>query len=227
MTAPTRGRWEPWYRLGKIVLRPQVRLWFNWRFEGIEHIPRSGPAIIASNHLSYFDPIALSYPLIDTLDRWPRFLAKAELFRVPLLSSVLRSAGQIPVERGTGSTAPLDAAAEELREGQVVAVYPEGTTTKDTEFWPQTFKTGVARLALAAGLPVYPAAIWGSHRVWKSKRDLVPAFGRPIWISIGEPLVLDGEEDDQSALREGTDRIQVEVRLLLEEIRRHYPERWR
>ena len=222
-----RGR-EPWSRFAETTLRPQLRLWLNWDFEGLENIPAEGPVILASNHVSYFDPVALGY-MTDSLGRRIRFLAKSELFRIPLVGTVLKGAGQIPVYRGTGSTAPLAAASDALDGGLAVGIFPEGTTTRDPEFRIATAKTGTARLSLMTGVPVTPAAIWGSHRIWKSKFAPVPAFGRPVWVKIGSPLDFSdlGAADDPAALRIATERMMSAIEVLRDDLAAHYPERWR
>jgi len=138
---------EPLYRLVEVLLRPPVRRGLRWRVEGVDRIPADGPVLLASNHISYFDPIAIAN-LTDLARRRVRFLAKAELFRNRALGAALRSMGQIPVERGTGDATALDAAAAALADGQCVHVFPEGTISDDLD--PMAGKTGLARLARAA-----------------------------------------------------------------------------
>ncbi len=107
------GLLEPWYHVAKAVALPPLKLWFNWRMEGVDRVPREGPIIIAGNHLSYLDPLAHAYFVVQA-GRRPRFLAKAELFDNLFLRVVLRGAGQIPVRRGTGDQTPLEEAARAL-----------------------------------------------------------------------------------------------------------------
>src|SRR5439155_9994906 len=101
------------YGLLEVLLRPPVRRGLRWRVEGVERIPAEGPVLLASNHLSYFDPIAVAN-LTDLAGRRARFLAKSELFENRVLAAALRRMGQIPVERGTGDAAALEAAAAAL-----------------------------------------------------------------------------------------------------------------
>ena len=111
--------------------------------------------------------------------RRPRFLAKEELFRAPLLKWALPGLRQIPVRRGTGDTSALELAADALRSGEVVVVYPEGTVTRREDGMPMEGKTGVVRLSLATGLPIIPMASWGSAPVWqKSGRGRSARGGR-------------------------------------------------
>lgn len=229
--APAGGRKhrriEPWYRAAEFLVLPPLKLWFNWHFEGTEHVPSEGPVLLAANHLSYFDAFALVY-LVEHLGRRPRFLAKSELFKNVFLRKLLSGAGQIPVERGTGDPAPLAAAARELQMGEVVVVFPEGTTNKRPDFSLQPAKTGIARLSLASGVPVTPMAIWGPHRVWKHG-NIVPKFARPMWMRLGEPLDFPEHagSEDSNTLRMVTDEIMGAIANLLEDVKAGYPERWK
>lgn len=221
-------RIEPWYLLAEAVLRPPIALWFNWRLEGMEHVPREGPVLVAANHVSYFDPLAHAYFLVKA-GRSPRFLAKKELYGNSVVRRVLLGAGQIPVERGSGSHAPVDAAKQSLRQGDVVVVYPESTITKRPDLLPMSGKTGIARLALSAGVPILPVAVWGSHRVFGSHGSRSLSFGRPIWVMAGTPLDFSQFEEDQrdpAILRKVTDQVMDDLTHLVEDVRRRYPKRW-
>ena len=123
---------EPWYRAAELALVPPMQLWFNWRLEGLEKIPAEGPVIVAGNHLSYVDPLAHGYFVVKA-GRRPRFLAKQELFDARFVGTVLRGARQISVERGTGDRSPLEDAGRAVERGEVVVIYPEGTTTTTHE----------------------------------------------------------------------------------------------
>jgi 1-acyl-sn-glycerol-3-phosphate acyltransferase len=211
----------------KGVLIPPIRLWFEWRFEGFEHVPPEGPALVACNHISNFDPLAHGYFLVKA-GRRPRFLAKVELFRNPISGPVLRGARQIPVRRGSGDRAPVEFGAAALREGEVVVVYPESTVTSNPDFSPMRAKTGVARLSLTTGVPVIPVAVWGSAPVWRRGRTIT-RFGRPIWVRAAPPLDFSAHEDrvdDPAALRAVTDEIMAQLSLLVDDLRSRYPKRW-
>lgn len=204
-----------------------MRLWFRWRFEGIEKIPRRGPALIACNHLSYFDPVTHTYAALKA-GRRPRYLSKEELFRVPVFGWVMRSHGQIPVRRGTGDLRPLVLAEEALARGEMVVIYPEGTVTQRPDHLPMRGKTGVARLALASGVPVIPMASWGSAAVWQKtgKGSIRP--GRPIWVRVGDPIRMGASPLDPTdeAARVLTDEVMAALTALVEDLREGYPERW-
>jgi len=220
---------EPWYRAAELALVPPMQLWFNWRLEGLEKIPVEGPVIVAGNHLSYVDPLAHGYFVVKA-GRRPRFLAKQELFDARFVGTVLRGARQISVERGTGDRSPLEDARRAVERGEVVVIYPEGTTTTTHEdFSPGRGKTGAVRLAIATGVPILPVATWGGQFVWRRSGRQSLTFGRPMWVVAGEPFDpterLDGEPD-AGRLRTLTDDLMGELDKLVAHLRARYPTRW-
>ena len=155
----------PYMRFAINVLYPLTRLLFTVRWYGLDRIPKSGGAIVAVNHISYADPIVFGRFIWDA-GRVPRYLAKASLFSAPFpIGRVMTGSGQIPVHRGTADAAgALQAAVDALRGGQLVLIYPEGTVTRDPDFWPMQAKTGIARLALMVPeAPVIPVGQWGAQ----------------------------------------------------------------
>jgi 1-acyl-sn-glycerol-3-phosphate acyltransferase len=163
--------------------------------------------------------------------RRPRFLAKQELFDVKGVGTVLRGAHQISVARGTGDQSPLADATAAVGAGEVVVIYPEGTTTTtNPDFSPGPGRTGTVRLSLATGVPILPVATWGGQFVWRKSGRQSLAFGRPIWVEAGEPFDAAAEgidPDDQRAVRKMTDRLMRELGGLVDDLRRRYPARWR
>ena len=221
-------RLEPWYQLAVWTLRPPVSLWFNWRLEGMEHIPTDGPVLVACNHISYFDPLAHGLMMVKA-GRRPRYLAKKELYGSWLLRHVLEGAHQIRVERGTGSSAPVERAKAALHDGEAVMIYPEATITRNPDLSPMQGKTGVARLTLLTDVPVLPLAVWGSHNVWQRAGIKSLAFGRPIWVKAGPPLDFsryEGAAADAHVLRSVTDEVMDELTRLVIDLRGRYPKRW-
>jgi 1-acyl-sn-glycerol-3-phosphate acyltransferase len=205
-----------------------VKLWFNWRFEGLERIPETGPVLVAGNHISYLDPFAHAYFLVKR-HRRPRFLAKGELFDIPVVGWVLGNGGQIPVRRGTGDETPLAQAERALAGGEAVVVYPEGTVTTDPSFLPMRGKTGVVRLSLASGVPITPVATLGGQHVWQKSGRRSLKFARPIWVKAGPPIDLSAhhdQADDVEMLRKLTDEVMAALTVLVTQLRAAYPKRW-
>lgn len=215
-----------WFRLAVLIVKPVATVFTRREWRGAEHLPTSGGVIIAVNHISYADPLVVAHFVYDA-GRLPRFLAKVELFRLPLVGSLVRGAGQIPVHRYTGNAATaLRDAAQALRRGQCVVVYPEGTVTKDPAYWPMRARTGVARLALDTGVPVVPVAQWGAQRILG--RDFRPHLlpRRTVRLLAGPPVDLATYADREPtarALREATDLIMDRVRAQLGELRGETP----
>ena len=159
--------------------------------------------------------------------RRPRFLAKEELFRIPVVGRALRGAGQIPVSRGARDRSSLDRAVAALGRGEVIVVYPEGTVTKREDSLPMEGKTGVVRLAVATGVPITPMASWGSQTVWQKSGKGSLKLGRPIWTSVGEPIDLPvPPEGEQAPLRELTAQVMEAITQLAVDLRDRYPQRW-
>ncbi|HEY1331272.1 MAG TPA: lysophospholipid acyltransferase family protein [Actinomycetota bacterium] len=219
---------EPFFTTIEWILRPALGAWFNWRFEGEEHIPSQGPLLVAANHVSQFDPLADGLMLVRA-GRHPRYLAKNDLWDNGFLRFVLNASHQIPVQRGSGSAAPLDSAVRALKDGECVVVYPEATTTRNPDQLPMQGKTGIARLALTAEVPVLPIAVWGSHHIFQKGQPKNLTFGRPIWLRAGAPIDFSdrvGYQEDPTALREVTDAIMGELTVLVTDLRSRYPQRW-
>jgi 1-acyl-sn-glycerol-3-phosphate acyltransferase len=215
---PRRGPREPGYWLAKTLLIPWLGSSFKWHFEGTEHLPKEGPALVAANHISFFDPLALAYT-IHKHGRRPRFLAKGSLFKAPFVGWVLRTAKQISVARGTESArSSLEEAEGALRAGEFVVIFPEGTTTIADDLAPAEGKTGVARVALGTGLPVIPCATWGGQWVWSYHKGFKPGFGKEIWVRIGPPISFEeyaGREEDPEAWRSVSKLVMEEIAVLL------------
>lgn len=220
---------ELWFRSAEAVLLPTVKGWFNWNFEGVEHIPREGPALVAANHISYFDPLAHAYLLLKA-HRKARFLAKSELYENWVLRHLLEGAHQIKVVRGSGDRSPIDNAKKALAHGEAVVIYPESTVTRNQDFSPMAnAKTGIARLTLSTGVPVLPVAVWGSQHVWQKDGAHSLKFARPIWVKAGPPMDFSEYADDvhdETALRTVTDQVMAEITTLVDDLRSRYPKRW-
>ncbi|WP_058234226.1 lysophospholipid acyltransferase family protein [Devriesea agamarum] len=217
----------PWViRIAALGLRPALVAISARHWSGQENLPSQGGAIVIGNHTSAFDPLAYGHLLVDS-GIPPRFLAKDSLFSIPVLGTLLRRTGQIPVSRGRGRSQDALAAAESaLCAGQVLTVYPEGTYTRDPGLWPMRARTGAARLALRTGAPLIPIACWGSHKVNPTrtcKLHLRPRGG--IQIIVGPAIVATQRphEDEYQAARRITDEAMNAVTAMLAQLRSQTP----
>ncbi|QAB17673.1 1-acyl-sn-glycerol-3-phosphate acyltransferase [Leucobacter muris] len=224
-----------WFLAGMIL--PVWSVMVRYRFAPQSKLPKTGPFILAPNHYSEIDPIAMG-AAVWHLGRLPRFMAKASLFRVPVLGWVLRASGQIPVER-QGSTRPardgvnpMGAAGQLIERESGVIVYPEGSLTRDPDLWPMRGKSGAVRLALESGIPLIPVAHWGTQDLMPRYAKRIHPFPRKtIRVSVGEPLDLSRFENrpvDQRVVTEATSLLMDAITALLAELRGEQPpaERW-
>jgi 1-acyl-sn-glycerol-3-phosphate acyltransferase len=200
------------YWMLKALLTPVLRFFYRIRVEGLEHVPRTGGVILASNHVSFSDSIFL--PLV--LRRRLTFVAKAEYFDDPKTAWIFRALGQIPIRRGGGSASrgALDAAAEVLRAGGLFGIYPEGTRSPDGRLYRG--RTGVARLALECEVPVIAVAMIGTREA-QPIGQVRPNVFRPITIRLSPPMDFSRHADrarEPLVLRQITDEIMFELRTL-------------
>ncbi len=197
------------YRLTKIVSAPFLHLLWPTTVTGAEHVPATGPAILASNHLSVLDSTFL--PLV--LPRPVRFVAKAEYFTGnPVTAAWMRATGQISIDRQSPTAAQdmLDTAAQVLKDGELFGIYPEGTRSPDGRLYRG--KVGVAWLALATGAPVIPVAMSGTGKILPVGSS-VPRLGR-VGVRIGKPMTFTGSQGDARDRRRVTDEIMAAIHEL-------------
>jgi len=210
-----------WFRFIVVVVKPILLVLTRRNWRGTENLPRSGGIILAVNHLSYVDPVLIGHLCWDN-GRVPRFMAKAELFQIKGLRTILRGARQIAVyRRSPDASLALRDAITALAEGDCVVIYPEGTTTKDPAYWPMVAKTGVARLALLTGAPIVPVAQWGAQRFFGQDKK-VHLRRTTIDMSVGPAIDLSdvaGSEPTVEVLRVATDRVMAAIRAQLADIR--------
>lgn len=221
MPSPTRSNRA--YRVVARILRPPLLAVTRRDWRGVEHLPTDRGFIVASNHMTNIDPLTFAHFLWDS-GFVPKILAKASLFRVPVVGKVLVATGQIPVHRNTAAAGEsLRAAVRAVADGDCVAVFPEGTLTRDPDLWPMVGKTGVARLALTTQAPVIPVAQWGPQDLLgRYKKLLKPVPRKKVTIVAGPPVVLDdlyGRPQDNATLREATERVMAAITALLEDVR--------
>ncbi|HTT50942.1 MAG TPA: lysophospholipid acyltransferase family protein [Streptosporangiaceae bacterium] len=220
--------YSPAWRAGTKVFFPSlIKAVMKRDWAGYQHFPRQGGVLVAANHLSYADWPAMAL-FVHQAGRYPAFMIKSSAFGVKGIGTLLRGCGQLPVRRGEADAANVLKVAEQaLADGECVVIYPEGTATRDPEQWPMVAKTGVARLALATGVPVIPVAQWGAQ-------DILP-YGttRPhLWprktvrMLAGPPVDLtefEGKPFTRDVLRGTTNAIMGDVAQLLAELRGGQP----
>ena len=209
------------------ILEPLLLLLTKRRWIDGEKIPATGGCVVAANHISHLDPLTFAH-FVYAYGRLVRFLAKAGVFDVPVVGAIVRSAKQIPVYRmSTDASLAFRAAVAAVGEGECVAVYPEGTITRDPGMWPMRGKTGAARIALAAGVPVIPIAQWGAQDIlWPYSKNPKLFPRKTITLKVGDPVDLDdlrGQPITPAVLREATGRIMDAITALLADIRGETP----
>ena len=179
---------KPYSELGYKIwfkIRPVIKTLLRIKVNGLENFPDKSGFIIAANHRSYLDP-----PIINTISPFPvMFMAKEELFKVPILGSFIKKAGAIPVERGRKATKSLIKALDLLKEGYTVGIFPEGTRANPGEYLkPQP---GVGLLVSKANVPVIPVKIEGADKVFPNNAKFPKLFTAPIEVTVGKPLKFD------------------------------------
>jgi 1-acyl-sn-glycerol-3-phosphate acyltransferase len=220
--------YSPAWRSGtKVFLPPLIRSLMKRDWRGHEQIPRHGGVLVAANHLSYADWPAMSL-FVHEAHRYPVFLIKAPAFDVKLIGPFLRSLGQLPVRRGEADAAlVLQEGERALAAGECVVIYPEGTATRDPAGWPMVARTGVARLALATGVPVIPVAQWGAQEILpygSTRPHLMPR--RVVRMLAGPPVDLTayaGAPLTREVMRGATNAIMADIAALLGDLRGERP----
>lgn len=189
-------------------------LGIKFSVEGAEHIPATGGAVLASNHVSYLDFTFCGVPALPK-GRLIRFMAKDAVFHHKISGPLMRGMHHIPVDRAAGARA-FDHAVEALKSGEIVGVFPEATISR--AFALKEFKTGSARMAVAADVPIIPMAIWGGQRIFTKghKRDL--SRGKAVGLAVGEPFRAEPGADPATTTAELKRRIDV----LLVGLQEHY-----
>jgi putative phosphoserine phosphatase/1-acylglycerol-3-phosphate O-acyltransferase len=202
-------------RLGQYALRPELLPYVRFSFEGIDNIPDDGPAILVSNHRSYFDPVALAFAFARR-HRPVRFLGKREVFSAPVVGPIARALGGIPVDRATGSEEPLREAALALGAGELVAILPQGTIPRGEAFFDPVLKGrwGASKLAASTKVPVIPIGLWGTEQVWPRSERMPRVWNvtHPphVSVKVGTPVALKYASPDAD-----TKRIMSAIRNLL------------
>ena len=189
------------------VVNPTFRLYFRGRVEGAQHVPKEGPLIVVANHASDFDP-----PILSNCVRRPvSFMAKEELFEVPVLAPAIRLYGAYPVKRGSADRSAIREALKQLDQGWAVGVFLQGTRTVDGRI-PEP-KLGAALIAAKAQAPLLPVSLWGTHRILPKGSKLPRSL--PLTIRIGEPISAPAKTD-KALLQQTTDECAAAIHQLHE-----------
>lgn len=228
--SPVHEKGNAWLTFCQVIMYPTSFLLGRKKIEGLQNIQREGGFLLVGNHISHIDPLYDSVAVRKS-GRIPRFLAKASLWKVPVLGRALAGSDQIPVERGGAGAgqASLELAEETLRQGRIVLVYPEGTVTRDPGHWPMKPRPGIGALALSGDFPVIPVAHWGTHQVYASYtkgRRFTPLPRKDIHIVFGEPIdmtELRSRPVDARSIRDASLLIMTVVRDMVAEIRGETP----
>ena len=215
------------YRFVVVVLKPWLVLITKRDYRGVENLKFDGGIIAAMNHNSWFDPFVVAQFMWDN-DRPPKFLAKAAIFKVPVIGQLIYLAGQIPVYRESRhAKIAVRGAISAVEKGEAVVISPEGTLTRDPNLWPMEGKTGAARIALATKAPVIPVAHWGAHLVLAPYSKKLKLFPRKTMIvAAGKPVDLSDLYDQEitaEVLKIATSRIMDAITRELAIIRNQTP----
>src|ERR1700757_496417 len=201
---------EPFFRLAEFVV-PSVAAMngTKLKFEGLENIPARGGALIALNHTSYLDWMPASIAAHERKRRL-RFMIKAEMAEVKAVNYAIKHLGLIPVDRTMGHDA-YAVAVQRLRQGELVGVHPEATISRSYEL--REFKTGAARMALQAQVPIIPMVVWGAHRIWPKDHPKKLLRNKiPVAVAVGRPLAPEGTAEQLNAeLRQAINKILYRV----------------
>ncbi|MDP9792231.1 1-acyl-sn-glycerol-3-phosphate acyltransferase [Catenuloplanes nepalensis] len=188
------------------------------RIEGAENVPRAGGAVLASNHIGYLDFIFAGLGA-QPAGRLVRFMAKHEVFKHPISGPLMRNMKHISVDREAGVQSFRDALTA-LKSGEMIGIFPEATIS--TSFTVKEFKSGATRMAMSAGVPLIPVAVWGTHRMWtKGRPRTLTRRHTPITILIGEPLEVNRKDDVNVATAE----LRRRITALVDRAQREYPDK--
>lgn len=198
------GATRTWIKLGDVTIA----------MTGAEHIPKTGGALLAINHLSYVDYLLAGYPG-EALGRHTRFMAKSEIFDHWMGGPLMRSFHHISIDRSAGEEG-MKAAVHALQAGELVGIYPEGTIS--LSFLLQPLKTGAVRIAAEAGVPLIPIVLWGTQRFLTKGKPRDFKRHKTVGMTVGEPMVFTGEDPIAE-----TAELQALMETMLDELIRNHP----
>ncbi|RXZ50310.1 1-acyl-sn-glycerol-3-phosphate acyltransferase [Agromyces fucosus] len=215
----TRRRSDPIYSTAIIAGRALFGFWgLKRHVTGAEHVPVTGGAVVAMTHFGYFEFALVEWATWLANRRRIRFMAKQGVFDKPVVGSLLRSMKHIPVDMKAGAAAYAKAVSA-LRDGELLGVFPEAGVS--ASFTVRELKTGAARLAAEAGVPIIPVAVWGGHRLMTKGRKVkfFGRFGVPVSFAFGEPIMVAAGEDPHTV----TERLRATLQRMVDRLQAEYP----
>ena len=214
------GSRNPVYAVATATSIAAFRL-LQWdvRVAGAEHVPGTGPALIATNHIGYLDFVFVGYAARRAHGRRVRFVAKREVFDHPVSGPLMRAMNHIPVDRDGRARDLVRRVGDALAEGDLVGMFPEGTINRS--FVPTFGRAGAARMAVQSGVPLIPGAVWGSQRILTKGRRFHPARGTVITVGLGAPVPYERGENPAAVHT----RLMATIGELADRAQRRYPQR--
>ncbi|WP_157002635.1 lysophospholipid acyltransferase family protein [Agromyces laixinhei] len=215
----TRRPSEPIYSTAIVAGRALFGFWgLRRRTTGAEHLPATGGAVLAMTHFGYFEFALVEWATWLANRRRIRFMAKQGAFDKPIVGALLRGMKHIAVDMKAG-TAAYSKAVAALRDGELLGVFPEAGVS--ASFTVRELKTGAARLAAEAGVPIIPVAVWGGHRLMTKghKVGFFERFGVPVSFAFGDPITVSADEDPHSV----TERLRATLQRMVDRLQAEYP----
>jgi 1-acyl-sn-glycerol-3-phosphate acyltransferase len=188
------------------------------RVTGAEHVPATGGGVVATNHVGYLDFVFGGYGVRQQGKRRLRFVAKREVFDNRFSGPLMRAMGHIPVDRGGATHIAMREVGEALEAGDLVGMFPEGTISRS--FVPLAGRPGAVRMAMGAGVPLIPGAVWGTQRIYTKGRKPTPARGAVVTVSFGPPIAYTAADDPL----EVHERLMAAIRELVARAQDEYPQ---
>jgi 1-acyl-sn-glycerol-3-phosphate acyltransferase len=192
----------------------------NWdvRVTGAHHVPATGGGIVATNHVGYLDFVFSGYGVREQGKRRLRFVAKREVFDNTFSGPLMRAMGHIPVDRGGDTHIAMREVAAALEGGDLVGMFPEGTISRS--FVPLAGRPGAVRMAMSAGVPLIPGAVWGTQRIYTKGRKPSPTRNVVISVAFGPAIAYDPDEDPLGV----HERLMAAITELADRLQREYPQ---
>lgn len=188
------------------------------RVTGVEHVPATGAGVVATNHIGYLDFVFAGYGVREQGKRRLRFVAKREVFDHKLSGPLMRAMGHIAVDRGGDTAAAMREVADALAAGDLVGMFPEGTISRS--FVPLPGRPGAARMAIEAGVPLIPGAVWGTQRIYTKGRRFEAARGTVVTVAFGPPIPYEQGEEPLAV----HERLMASIGELVDRASRTYPQ---